>query len=66
MVKTLCSNIPREILQIDLYRSICNISLVVSYCTLSALLPAAEQLLRQHGEEESDWSDGESETEPRK
>ena len=28
-----------------------------------ALRPAAEQLLRYHSEEESDWSDGESETE---
>ena len=31
--------------------------------TLLALRPAAEQLLRHHSEEESDWSDGESETE---
>ena len=29
---------------------------------MSALRPAAEQLLRHHSEEESDWSDGESET----
>ena len=30
---------------------------------MSALRPVAEQLLRHHSEEESDWSDGEFNTE---